>query len=94
MTTAEVLRAARALIDTPEKWGQGFNSRRPGTCCALEALEAVAQTTGTDHHAADDALRIAVPLSGVYTTTWNDARSTTHADVLAAFDRAIAAESA
>jgi hypothetical protein len=94
-STVEVLQKARAKIDRPEKWGKGVrggvDGRRPlHTCCAAEALE---DTTPTDipiRGSAFEALRKAAGIAKDQTLVgWNDAPERTHAEVLAAFDKAI-----
>jgi len=84
MTLTDDLIAARALIDTPEKWIRGL-FYDGGCYCILGALNHV--------HACDGAffaIHRALP-SGVTVPEFNDDPSTTHAHVLALFDRAIAA---
>lgn len=91
---AEVLRAARALIDTPDKWCQG-QFHKDGAYCASGAIGVAA---GVDIevgcwfcHPAWQALADTVNAAqsgGI--GSWNDRPERTHADVLAAFDRAIA----
>ena len=79
----EILRDARALITDPDKWasdGAGSGEQR----CAIRALIHVAPSVSVDHPA-EVALRAAM---GGYIATFND--SHTHAEVLAAFDKAIA----
>jgi hypothetical protein len=95
MTTVDVLRDARALIDTPEKWCKGI-MRSGGRRCAVGA---VSDATGGEMHmreseanAAFGALARAAGGRRIYLL--NDDPKTTHADVIAAFDRAIAAEEA
>jgi hypothetical protein len=78
---ADVLRRARALIDTPEKWCQG-------QCELGEAKCALGAILGADPNYAAAALalnRVVAP----NIPAWNDAPERTHADVMAAFDRAI-----
>lgn len=85
MTTAEVLREARALIDTPEKWTKGYRGER------LCAVAAIASAAPRDWLPAKYALNRALGREeSVVLYRWNDDPATTHADVLAAFDRAIA----
>ena len=96
----ENLKAARALIDTPEKWTKGAYGRtadhsptsyrdpRAVCHCMLGALRSIGPAdwlrqeelvedvmTGYGHHS--------------HIPTFNDAPTTTHADVLAVFDMAI-----
>lgn len=96
-TPSDVLRIARAKIDTPDKWwgGAGMSLGQEKNHCArtaisseekcLEtrpevqrALELFCQVLGTDPNRPGQVYR------------WNDAPERTHAEVLAAFDRAIA----
>lgn len=94
MTPLEQLKAARELISVPERWTTGFlarndkgNPRVPkredATCfCAYGALMRVSGTLDADAMGALD------KLSGGDMSTFNDTH--THAEVLAAFDKAIA----
>lgn len=86
MTTVEVLRAARAKIDTPEKWAQGPDLDRPvGRRCA-----AVALIEAADSEAVELACeRIIERITGRNIVVWNDDPATDHAAVLAVFDMAI-----
>lgn len=85
MTAVEVLVAARGLIDTPEKWfGGGSGELREGQLCAWQAIDKAA----SDRYSplVLRFFRSAIQ-SGI--VDWNDAPGRTHAEVLAAFDRAI-----
>lgn len=92
---AQVLRDARALIDTPDKWTKG-KFENGGCYCALGA---VAKVCGFDPRnawlgemdAVHRALDASLPFGFEATPDFNDHRNTTHADVMALFDRAIAA---
>jgi hypothetical protein len=91
-----ILIKARAKIADPENWGKGFRTvcgghRTLETCCASEAIEAVAATPGLR----SAALRALAAAAQCDTTIlrWNDAPERTHAQVLAAFDKAIASAS-
>ena len=98
MGTREDLIAARALIDTPEKWARGEEiSLRSGRLCA-----AVACNDFPEPQPMFDALKAALPspfveraaslgISAVF--DFNDHPSTTHADIMSLFDRAIKAQS-
>lgn len=89
--TADVLRRARARIEPREKWGQGLPRSRKGTFCAVEAIRWVCiRTVGSSEESSFKILRKAINV-GPYDaiTTWNDKSERTHAEVLAAFDRAI-----
>lgn len=102
MTVAEVLRKARAKIEKPESWTRYTRARdRSGVCvdpcderavsfCSFGAIEAVAprQLVRTLCFIA-----LERALSGTRERDprdWQDEAETSHADVLALFDRAIA----
>ena len=99
MTVAEVLREARSLVDTPEKWWQRNGHNDSGelpdcdfTCVGLAVLDAGSHAS---HATLASALCRAIGITpGSYPPRdiydWNDAPERTHADVLAAFDKAIA----
>lgn len=84
-TVKENLIAAKALIDTPEKWIKGELSKN-GCYCALGAV----QRASNYNVRTKDALYDALPDVGIM--TFNDDPNTTHSDIMALFDRAIAAE--
>jgi hypothetical protein len=95
-----VLIKARAKIADPAKWGKGkrYFDRPVETCCAAEAIEEIATLSTrwfARRRAAFDAFRKAadIPDSWGALTDWNDAPERTHAEVLAAFDKAIASAS-
>lgn len=95
MTTADTLRAARALIEKPERWAQGAVALKangeacPATSnsacqwCASGAVEMVAQ----DYKESNAALRLLYEVIGSPIGEFNDDH--THAEVIAAFDRAV-----
>ena len=93
---ADDLRAAKALIDTPEKWTKGIG--RPGCYCAMYAVGAAIEQRhgGVRWGVCDTALRKALPARRRATVdshpvvAFNDDPSTTHADIMALFSRAIA----
>lgn len=98
MNTAEILRAARALIEKPEAWTQGrycldangavlsYGEQGGVKWCAAGALGAV--NGGECPEEAWDLLQAA---GGHWSVTgFNDNPDRTHAEVLAAFDKAIA----
>lgn len=102
-TTAAVLRRAKALIDTPAKWTKGalardaagtrlpWSARPPydGAVCFC-AEGALAKAAGESlPHRPWMAMQEAVGTDSLF--EWNDEPTTTHAEVMAAFDRAIAA---
>lgn len=97
VSAADVLRSARARIATPETWTKGTaarnltghdvaaNSKEAVCWCAMGALWAdgpLASRVGTSF------LRAAI--DGVAVAKFNDGPDTTHADILALYDRAIA----
>lgn len=97
---ADDLRAARALIDTPEKWCKE-SYECDGAMCVLGAGQSAngLQEGGPEYYAA---LRGALPpewepdendWSGDV-PQFNDDPATTHADIMALFDRAIDAAEA
>lgn len=85
MTPSQALRKARTLIDTAG-WIQ-HEARTPAGFCALGALMQVGLMYQTYHGFCE-----AIGCKAI--STWNDAPERTKADVLAAFDRAIAAAEA
>lgn len=96
MTPKEILIAARALIDTPEKWVKGAFALHTdhGTCyCLAGAL--LKATPGDifneDFAAAGTVLKKAInsPSADFRLHLWNDAPERTHSEVLAVVDRAI-----
>lgn len=99
-TPSEVLRAARELISVPERWTQDATARsvkrRPvlprsqkAVCwCSVGAIDRATESTfSPEAMDARSFLRDAAKTNVI--STWNDMRSRTHAEVLAAFDRAI-----
>lgn len=92
MTLKNDLIAAKALIDTPEKWGKGSFDLGRGCYCALGAL-GVAQNGrpwGFTDLAAQHLIK-SLPKGWASVACFNDDFHTTHADVMALFDRAIEA---
>lgn len=92
MTTVEVLRAARALIDTPEKWGKG--GYQDDCLCAGEAINIAQGFERASYEGTVSSAYVAFreAIGGKLVGPWNDRSK--HADGLAAFDRAIEAEEA
>lgn len=95
-TLRDDLIAARALIDTPEKWCKEVNRyEKNGVVISRCAIEAVSASTADNHafHAARVALIDAMPRAPTGTfdmvSVYNDRAATTHADIMALFDRAI-----
>lgn len=101
MTPAEQLRAAKALIDTPEKWTKGEYATGPhGTyasqysdnavCyCAMGAIERADYLDG-DWGAHFFLRKTAIERGAMGVIDFNDAPTTTHADIMKLFDDAIA----
>jgi hypothetical protein len=96
MTLVDDLKAAKALIDTPEKWAKGAWLHDDGTRCAEGAC--IATTGGRTWSPLFDNLIAQLPPEWIATgnpiVRFNDDDATTRADVLALFDRAIAAAEA
>lgn len=97
----ENLIAAKALIDTPEKWGKGEGFTEPVGClCAESACAQAAAPFQLVKVLSWEALEKALPepwrtrcVTEDMAVHWfNDDPSTTHADIMALFDRAIAAQ--
>lgn len=89
--------AARALIDTPEKWMKGsYHSQSTGCLCALGALGVAAHGDAYDWEYVDAKALLSVlrpdDEDWLIVVDFNDHPDTTHADVMAWFDRAIAAQ--
>ena len=99
MTLHDDLVAAKALIDTLEKWTKAAVDNGPGTpCCTVRALNRVSPWRSERNDAAREALRQQIPATyrgfrskqyGVALGNYNDDPTTTHADIMALFDRAI-----
>ena len=86
-TASQVLRVARALIDSPDKWLQGDYCNISGDrFCAYGAIRN-ASGYESDDQPAVDYFKSATDGRGFL---FNDNATTTHAMVMAAFDRAIA----
>lgn len=84
MTLRSDLIAARALIDTPEKWCKGYMRDDAGRFCAVGACAEI-----------DGGIRTIMALhetrktNGWMLSAFNDAPTTTHADIMSLFQRAI-----
>lgn len=92
--TLQVLIDARKLIEQPENWYGGGQIDWGLKHCSLSAIGKAEESLGLypgDSRAAN-ALRVAAEIK--FVSSWNDAPNRTHADILAAFDKAIAAERA
>lgn len=100
MTAPDILRAARALIAEPASWTQHTSARnRTGApthpryagavCwCAIGAVVAVTPNR-RKQLAALRLLGQPAATGEFFLSVWNDSPERTHAEVLAAFDRAI-----
>ncbi len=101
MTPKEILIAARAKIEAPERWTQGEYARNKRGGCVDEnspsaacwcIVGAIGSVSMEQQHAAWGPLIAAIGgPANLHIPNWNDAPERTHAEVLAAFDRAIAA---
>lgn len=88
-TLKENLIAAKALIDKPKKWVKG--AFHQGECrCAVGAIGDILDEEG--RMPALNAVRACLPEGFSALMDFNDAPGTTHADIMALFDRAIAAQ--
>ncbi len=83
------LEAARALIDTPEKWGKGVGCipPKPPRCCVCSAVGRSRLKSESD-----DVYRALGFQAWDDAALWNDAPERTHAEVMELFDKAIANE--
>ena len=97
--TRDVLIAARTIIADPAMWYQGdwsasgekYNLSEP--CCAECAIYRATDGAGGASFDAITTIRQFTPdCVGIH--IFNDAPTTTHADIMAVFDRAIAGEQA
>lgn len=101
MTPREILIAARAKIEAPERWTKGEFARTEdgkacrsssdaASCYCMEGAVLSQPYLWRKKARACAILRLAVVTLDYPTTpSWNDAPDRTHAEVLAAFDRAI-----
>ena len=98
-TTVETLRDAKALIDTPAKWTQNANARRsddsdcssahPDAVCFC-IVGAVWRASGETFSKAFHLVHWQAQKEGRHVVQFNDHPDTSHNDVMAFFDRAIA----
>ena len=88
-TTADILREARALIDTPEKWIKGRYECN-GCFCASGAIRAVSDSLSAWKTARLLVVSVLPREWAFHLPLYNDHCDTTHADIMALFDRAIA----
>lgn len=106
MSVREDLIAAKALIDTPEKWIKGQYADHDCLCALGAARMAFFGSLSGHNRRADgwsgDHNPVAMALDNALIDKWaaesvehfNDHPDTTHADIMALFDRAIAAQGA
>jgi hypothetical protein len=108
MSTAELLKAARAKIEKPENWTKGTNARDANgnptaayspaaVCfCAIGAIHSITMPRTLPNLDARTAMVRALMHfhPNCFVSDFNDAPTTTHANVLALFDEAIANEEA
>lgn len=96
MTVKDNLIAAKALIDTPEKWAKG-SMIIGDRLCVVGAIGVArkwdAQAFETPEYAALDRSLPAINLTGYRVSRYNDHPNTTHDDIMALLDRAIEAAS-
>ena len=85
----DVLVAARKLIEKPKDWAKAGRAQYHGPRCAGYAIDfARGEDLGTD---AFDAFKRVIGVKSIrQVIKWNDAPERTHAEVIAAFDKAIA----
>lgn len=105
MTVANDLRAAKAVIDTPEKWRKDGDPEHDD-CCAIVATYRIPYPDSgrRGRYAMWEALFNALPRArknyrcldecGFVVGDFNDDPDTTHADIMDLFQRAIDAEEA
>jgi hypothetical protein len=95
VTPAQILRAARSRIAVPERWTQGVGARNSRNYCVGNrsasavswcALGAILR----ESESSSEPCRFLKEIVGPSIGGWNDAPGRTHAEVLDAFDRAIA----
>lgn len=87
--TIATLKAARKLIERPDSWCQGTFLSNDGRRCASGALVDVGASLCDTSYTA-----LGFACGNSIVCEWNDAPKRTHAEVLAAFDRAIELEEA
>lgn len=85
----DILVRARKLIENKDDWGQGVERHMSGRRCSLDALLDAGR--GRESGAVLALKRAARLSSNDFIADWNDTPERTHAEVLAAFDRAIEA---
>lgn len=86
MTVVECLIAARKRIENPANWGKGGEIfEKGGKECAGYAI----LRSCDDMDTSGKAFALFASVTNPSVVLWNDAPERTHAEVLAAFDRAI-----
>lgn len=96
MKTSEILIAAKARIDSPEKWCQGtYYRNEDGVACPRDHARSLCSVgallfVSPSEHESDVVIRCLSDVIDRSVTAWNDAPERTHPEVMAAFDRAIA----
>lgn len=101
-TVKENLIAARALIDTPEKWGKDGYEPTPGCYCLAgaiftakgESFNPWKENNSPEAKAIEEALNELHDGLSPWRSyvDYNDDPETTHADIMVLFDSAIAAQ--
>ena len=91
-TVADVLRRAKALIDAPEKWCKKTNQHGDARCIMAAINAQRSATVYAPQARAAEFIARAIEIKQGYGVIpdWNDAPERTHAEVMSAFDRAIA----
>lgn len=106
MSNVGILTASKNRISTPERWTKGtaarsvhgrkvaVTSKRAFCFCAVGAVERETQGIDDGYRSAIELLNLAVetplPFAMHEVVAFNDLGATTHADVMALFDRALA----
>lgn len=90
MQAAQVLRQARAIIEAEENWAKGAYHTRDDRRCAVGALHAASRRHGGSVGAKAHRFLLAVARSRGFDHVESMNDRSTHAEVLAAFDLAIA----
>lgn len=94
-TTLEVLRGARELLRDEDRWIKGDFENGVGGFCLLGALVHSEDEKCLAYSALQRQVNMMSKTGfGIAVATFNDAKTTTHADVLDLLDKAIAAEEA
>ena len=101
MTRYELLTAARAKIDTPQKWCKAalaknllgkscrHSSESAVQYCAVGAIESLTSRGRFDPVALDAIIALRDALGGGGLQAYNDRPETKHADIMALYDKAI-----